>query len=135
MAANTQTHTSLHATCNVTSEFTMHAASIEPNSFNLPLSSTYLFFNLPPSPEKSCRGDADLLTPAHHPSLAAPLPPPPLPSIGGFGGGIVNDVDGGGSGSAGDAVIEEESDPREAFQAFAESGGWTVGLSSNNDKR
>jgi len=55
--------------------------------------------------------------------------------IGGFCGGIVNDVDGGGSSSAGDAVIEEESDPREAFQAFAESGGWTVGLSSNNDKR
>ena len=67
MAANIQTHTSLHATCNVTSEFTMNvAASIEPNSFNLPLSSTYLFFNLPPSPDKSCRGDADLLTPAHH---------------------------------------------------------------------
>jgi hypothetical protein len=42
------------------------AASIEPNSFNLPLSSTYLFFILPPSPDKSCHGDADLLTPAHH---------------------------------------------------------------------
>ena len=70
MAENTQIHTSLHATCYVTSEFTMHAASIEPNSFNLPLSPTYhrptssSTFHLPP--DKSCRGDADPQTPARH---------------------------------------------------------------------
>eukprot|EP00571_Detonula_confervacea_P014813 CAMPEP_0172300964 /NCGR_PEP_ID=MMETSP1058-20130122/2961_1 /TAXON_ID=83371 /ORGANISM="Detonula confervacea, Strain CCMP 353" /LENGTH=432 /DNA_ID=CAMNT_0013010935 /DNA_START=76 /DNA_END=1374 /DNA_ORIENTATION=+ len=76
------------------------------------------------------------------PSLVAPLPPPPLPSIGGRRGGIAalgatiaavgddngNDIT---TDHDGDAVIEEESDPRMAFEAFSEAGGWT-GLSADN---
>eukprot|EP00579_Thalassiosira_antarctica_P016052 CAMPEP_0201926896 /NCGR_PEP_ID=MMETSP0903-20130614/17246_1 /ASSEMBLY_ACC=CAM_ASM_000552 /TAXON_ID=420261 /ORGANISM="Thalassiosira antarctica, Strain CCMP982" /LENGTH=318 /DNA_ID=CAMNT_0048464915 /DNA_START=20 /DNA_END=973 /DNA_ORIENTATION=+ len=69
------------------------------------------------------------------PSLTAPLPPPPLPSIGassrgvgGAAGVAVGDKDNGG-----DAVIEEESDPRVAFEAFSDAGttGW-MGHSSTN---
>lgn len=61
------------------------------------------------------------------PSLAAPLPPPPLPSIGGAPSTrdgapapTDDDIDDGG----GDAVVEEESNPREAFEAFSDAGGW-----------
>ena len=59
------------------------------------------------------------------PTLAAPLPPPPLPSVGGVGPGVLTT-----SAAAAvddDAVIEEESDPRAAFEAFTETrGGWAA---------
>lgn len=58
------------------------------------------------------------------PSLAAPLPPPPLPSIGDGATGAGGKDDGGG-----DAVVEEESDPRAAFESFGDAG---VGWLSNN---
>lgn len=55
------------------------------------------------------------------PTLAAPLPPPPLPSIGGVGPGVPAAAAAAGD----DRVIEEESDPRAAFEAFSETrGGW-----------
>eukprot|EP00580_Thalassiosira_gravida_P015984 CAMPEP_0201665420 /NCGR_PEP_ID=MMETSP0494-20130426/6569_1 /ASSEMBLY_ACC=CAM_ASM_000839 /TAXON_ID=420259 /ORGANISM="Thalassiosira gravida, Strain GMp14c1" /LENGTH=396 /DNA_ID=CAMNT_0048144371 /DNA_START=22 /DNA_END=1212 /DNA_ORIENTATION=+ len=64
------------------------------------------------------------------PSLTTPLPPPPLPSIGGASSS--DGVDAGGAQKENaDAVIEDESDPRVAFKSFGDAGTGWMGLSDN----
>eukprot|EP00585_Thalassiosira_rotula_P006096 CAMPEP_0196140734 /NCGR_PEP_ID=MMETSP0910-20130528/7537_1 /TAXON_ID=49265 /ORGANISM="Thalassiosira rotula, Strain GSO102" /LENGTH=409 /DNA_ID=CAMNT_0041401639 /DNA_START=16 /DNA_END=1245 /DNA_ORIENTATION=- len=66
------------------------------------------------------------------PSLTTPLPPPPLPSIGGASSSSVGaDAGDAAEKENADAVIEDESDPRVAFESFGDAGTGWMGLSNN----